>query len=97
MHCEGVYATPALWPSPLTYSFVCALQVASAVVSITHPYHHDLRPEASSGKPVAVVDERVLQSHTWGSFTTNEYLDMLDLCGQGAAKVAELTRAMLKR
>lgn len=66
-------------------------------MSITHPYHHDLRPEASSGKPVAVVDERVLQSHTWGSFTTDEYLDMLDLCGQGAAKVAELTRAMLKR
>jgi hypothetical protein len=76
-------------------------QAASALVSVAHPFHFDLSavPDGTKdgGKPVPVVGADVLASHTCGSFTIEQYVDMVGICHKGSAQVAEFSRIVLQK
>ena len=71
-------------------------QAASAVISVTHPFHFDLTAEEAQGRGVPVVRPDVLVSHTWGNFSQDQYLDTLTTIERACVQVAEFSRLYLK-
>ena len=67
------------------------------------PFHFDSRVVGGQAtgegipKATAVVGRDILASHTVGSFSVDQFLDIVGICQKGTEQVAEFSRIFLRK